>query len=97
MTMKSLNPNKAQDEMDDVLYNYVATRDNGLCQVCGSEGTQEHHVLYKSMGGKNKANNLILLCWKDHIAEEHGRKARPRQFYFDRIKTNERRLREKLI
>ena len=97
MSMKDIDPNEIQDEIDDELYNYVVTRDNGICQVCGAPGVEVHHVKYKSLGGKNKANNLILLCWLDHKVMEHGKKPKSKEFYFERIKINERRLRKNLV
>jgi len=50
----------------DCIADYVVERDNRLCQVCGSAGSELHHIVFKSLQGKDCCNNLILLCNKDH-------------------------------
>ena len=44
----------------DVRY-YVFARDNYTCQVCKKQNKilQTHHIIYKSEGGSNRANNLV--------------------------------------
>ena len=57
----------------DVRY-FVFARDNYTCQVCGkSEGKilQTHHIIYRSNGGTNCANNLITVCKDCHTHENH--------------------------
>jgi len=42
------------------------------CEICGSEAVDIHHILLKSLGGTDDAENLIALCRKCHIlAHEH--------------------------
>lgn len=57
----------------DVRY-FVFARDNYTCQVCGkSEGKilQTHHIVYRSNGGTNRADNLITVCTDCHTHENH--------------------------
>lgn len=44
---------------------YVRERDK-VCRWCGCEGTQVHHVVYRSQGGPDTPDNLILLCSACH-------------------------------
>ena len=44
----------------------VLERDNGRCQRCGNIAVDEHHILYKSLGGDEKEENLICLCRSCH-------------------------------
>ncbi len=46
----------------------VRKRDKGKCRACGKPGTQIHHVVYRSHGGKDEASNLILTCSRCHSA-----------------------------
>ena len=57
----------------DVRY-FVFARDNYTCQVCGkSKGKilQTHHIVYRSNGGTNRADNLITVCADCHTHENH--------------------------
>lgn len=57
----------------DVRY-FVFARDNYTCQVCGkSKGKilQTHHIVYRSNGGTNRADNLITVCTDCHTSENH--------------------------
>lgn len=57
----------------DVRY-FVFARDNYTCQVCGkSKGKilQTHHIVYRSNGGTNRADNLITVCNDCHTSENH--------------------------
>lgn len=57
----------------DVRY-FVFARDNYTCQVCGkSKGKvlQTHHIVYRSNGGTNRADNLITVCTDCHTHENH--------------------------
>jgi 5-methylcytosine-specific restriction endonuclease McrA len=96
MSLKKLDPNEAFPEIDEELWQYVHSRDNGLCQVCSMGGFEAHHVVYRSQGGKNKANNLILLCKRCHH-KEHSIKPEERSFYENRITKNEKKFRTNLI
>lgn len=51
---------------------YVFARDNYTCQVCHNGGIlQTHHIVYKSNGGTDRADNLITVCDKCHSYENH--------------------------
>ena len=48
----------------DVRY-FVFARDNYTCQCCGKSKDKilyTHHILYKSQGGTDRADNLITVC-----------------------------------
>ncbi len=50
----------------------VWDRDDGLCILCGREGTSPpHHVQFKSRGGSDDMDNLATLCLADH-EDAHG-------------------------
>lgn len=38
------------------------------CVICGEEGQDIHHVVYKHHGGKDTEDNLVLLCKSCHEA-----------------------------
>jgi 5-methylcytosine-specific restriction endonuclease McrA len=46
----------------------VRKRDGGKCRACGKPGTEVHHIVYRSHGGKDVASNLILTCMRCHRA-----------------------------
>lgn len=52
---------------------YVFERDNYTCQVCGAKDKilQTHHIVYKSLGGTDRAANLITICTDCHTSENH--------------------------
>lgn len=57
----------------DVRY-FVFARDNYTCQVCHKSNEKilhTHHLLYKSKGGTNRADNLITVCSECHTYEAH--------------------------
>lgn len=95
--MKQFDPEEEFEEVTEELWQYVYERDNGLCQVYGGAGEHTHHAVYKSQGGKNKANNLILLSEKAHLAEEHGKTPRGSDYYLRKIVKNEKRFRERMV
>jgi len=97
MNFKEFNPENEYDDMTEELYNYVIARDGGLCQLLGIHGSEVHHVVYRSRGGRNKANNLILLSGKAHVMHHSGIDRKDNQYYLDRIKKNEERFRRNLV
>lgn len=46
----------------------VKARDRGRCRCCGSPGSDLHHILYRSHGGKDTADNLVTVCRDCHRA-----------------------------
>lgn len=56
----------------DVRY-FVFARDNYTCQVCKKRNKilNTHHIIYKSKGGTDRADNLITVCTDCHTSENH--------------------------
>lgn len=57
----------------DVRY-FVFARDNYTCQVCGKSKDKilhTHHIVYKSLGGTDRAENLITVCTECHTSKSH--------------------------
>ena len=40
----------------------VTRRDGKRCRVCGKGGAEHHHVIPKSLGGRDTDDNVALLC-----------------------------------
>jgi 5-methylcytosine-specific restriction endonuclease McrA len=53
----------------------VTERDGGRCRWCGTPTSECHHIVYRSQGGQDEVDNLILLCTRDH-ALVHSNKRR---------------------
>lgn len=54
----------------------VFERDNHCCVVCGrwvEDGVKPHHACYKSRGGGDTIDNLVVLCNDCHFAVHHGK------------------------
>jgi 5-methylcytosine-specific restriction endonuclease McrA len=49
----------------------VKARDKGKCRLCGKSGTDCHHIEFRSRGGKDVPENLILVCRTCH-SDIHG-------------------------
>ena len=58
----------------DVRY-FVLARDKYTCQVCKKKGKvlNTHHILYKTHGGSDRADNLITVCIDCHTSENHNK------------------------
>ena len=77
---KMKNPNITNEEYQkgqcagyyDVRY-FVFARDNYICQVCKKRNKilRTHHIIYKSKGGTDRADNLITVCNECHSSENH--------------------------
>lgn len=77
---KIMNPDIANEEYQngqcagyyDVRY-FVFARDNYTCQVCKKQNKilNTHHLVYKSKGGSDRADNLITVCTDCHSSENH--------------------------
>lgn len=37
-----------------------------VCRVCGNKAHHRHHIISKSLGGKNTKDNLVELCASCH-------------------------------
>jgi len=56
----------------DVRY-FVFARDEYTCQVCKKKGKilHTHHIVYRSEGGTDRADNLITVCTDCHTSKNH--------------------------
>lgn len=57
----------------DVRY-FVFSRDNYTCKACRKSKDKilrTHHIIYRSKGGTDKADNLITVCTDCHTSENH--------------------------
>jgi len=91
------DPNQEYDTVTEELWQYVFVRDNGLCQDSGKQGEEAHHIIYRSLGGKNCANNMILLSHKSHDHEHNKGRTRTVEYYQNRVKMNEEKLRRNIV
>lgn len=97
MSLIDFDPDERFVEITEELWQYVHTRDNGICQICALKGTQAHHIIYRSQGGANCANNLILLCLPCHHTVVHARYSVGPQLLIKRLMENEEKLRANLV
>lgn len=77
---KMINPDVVKDGYEngqcagyyDVRY-FVFARDNYTCQVCKKKNKilRTHHIVYKTEGGTDRADNLITVCTDCHTSENH--------------------------
>lgn len=77
---KMINPGLEGDQYQqgpaagyhDVRY-FVFARDNYTCQVCKRKGgiLQTHHIVHRSNGGTDRADNLITVCKDCHTHANH--------------------------
>lgn len=77
---KMINPDISNKEYQngqcagyyDVRY-FVFARDNYTCQVCKKRNKilNTHHIVYKTEGGTDRADNLITVCTDCHTSENH--------------------------
>lgn len=45
---------------------FVRKRDKGKCRACRKPGSEVHHIVYRSHGGKDEAGNLAIVCIQCH-------------------------------
>ena len=79
-TQKMMNPDITNEEYQngqcagyyDVRY-FVFARDNYTCQVCKKKNKilNTHHLIFKTVGGTDRADNLITVCTDCHTSENH--------------------------
>lgn len=78
---KMINPNISGVEYQqgqcvgyyDVRY-FVFDRDKYTCQVCGKSKDKilhTHHIVYKSLGGTDRTDNLVTVCTECHTSKNH--------------------------
>jgi 5-methylcytosine-specific restriction endonuclease McrA len=63
---------------------------------CGKAGEEIHHIQFKSKGGDNKPNNLILLCRKCH-SKQHSYTGEQISVLKEKVAKNEKSLRRRLV
>ena len=99
MSLRSFDAEQEYSEITRELAEYVYARDGDLCQVTGERGGVLHHVLFKSQGGKNCANNLVLLSTRGHLIQHGLIKGTAVSVKVLRalIKTNEERLKRSFV
>jgi hypothetical protein len=77
---KMINPNiQGVDYQKGQTYSYhdvryfVFARDQYICQVCKQKSKilNTHHIIYRSQGGSDRADNLIAICTDCHTYENH--------------------------
>lgn len=47
-------------------YYEAVQRDLSLCQICGKQANDVHHIVFRSHGGADMPENLICLCREHH-------------------------------
>lgn len=57
---------REQEKSRRLAYARVTRRDGKRCRVCGKAGAEHHHVLPRSLGGRDIDSNLVLLCAECH-------------------------------
>lgn len=63
--------------------NMVHERDGNACILCGwTLGVDCHHVIFRSAGGEDTAENMVCLCRKCHQIYAHGKKQKAFQKLF---------------
>lgn len=77
---KMINPDVVKDGYKngqcagyyDVRY-FVFARDDYTCQVCKKRNKilRTHHIVYRTEGGTDRADNLITVCTDCHTSENH--------------------------
>jgi 5-methylcytosine-specific restriction endonuclease McrA len=58
------------------LKSYLISREKGICQICGKKITdriEKHHIIQRSDGGTNKANNYALVHSECHSKIHSGK------------------------
>jgi len=77
----------------------VSVRDLKRCRVCLKSGADHHHVLPRSLGGRDTDSNVLLLCRTCHqhrhagLIRIHGNAMEQVSVWFDeRIRPNARDL-----
>lgn len=53
----------------------IRNRDRNVCRWCQQPGRQVHHIHYRSEGGPDEPENLILLCVDCHERAHSSKKA----------------------
>jgi len=58
----------------------IQKKTNNRCCICGTwQYLQIHHIIFRSQGGSNNYENLVLLCNTCHYQIHHGLKSKEYQ------------------
>lgn len=58
---------KKRGAFDKEARQQIIDRDKGLCRCCGKQGSEIHHVKFKSSSGRGVFTNGMLVCQSCHI------------------------------
>lgn len=80
LTQSDYKPDKPKKknkscQLSKLLMAMVKERDNNRCQFPGcykNHGTNIHHIIFKSNGGKNEIENLVTLCLHHHTLSKES-------------------------
>jgi len=67
--IKQVSHKQAQRErnLQKLKHYLVKVRANGVCEICGSfYHLVGHHIIERSVGGKDNAGNVLICCEYDH-------------------------------
>ena len=75
--MNRIMPKLSRQRLDPKLYEQlreqVLQRDGWRCQCCGARSNLEvHHKEFRSQGGDDSEENLIVLCFSCHSLLHRG-------------------------
>jgi len=66
------------EAVSEDVYFQVHLRDSGMCQKpgCRASGTEVHHKIFRSQGGLDTMENLVLLCQEHHMEAHENQEVR---------------------
>jgi len=99
LTMGEIDPETYYTEVSEIVYAYCVERDEHICIMCGKQGGELHHIVYRSQGGKHNTNNLSTLCKTCHDkthAGKYGPKTTIQSALLRKVKVNDRKFRRRL-
>ncbi len=88
MFQKPKHKRKSSNYMPDIVIKQVYERDGGICQYCGKQGANIHHILFGGTGRKriHTVENLITLCGECHRGVHSNRGMREFTYEWSRQK-----------
>lgn len=94
--LKDIKPTKEYETHSEI-WDYINERDNSRCGVCGrGDRTEQHHIDFKSKGGKNIPNNIVTLCFECHN-KQHGWKRESIEYLKSGVISRDKKFRERLV
>lgn len=75
-----------------LLCRFLDERDGG-CVLCGSPYVEHHHVIPRSLGGDDRADNMVCLCHWHHAQYDKDKKMRHEFLQYLRTKEDYHRER----